>query len=244
MANINSIVSSPEIMATLRQERAIYRRGVRRRDELREKYKASPEYKQYMENEDRTPAYTEAKKVLVKAYPKALGIQRRIENVKKIMPQESRASTGVQSAFLKAFGGGSSRSSQGSNRPVGRPRGVFRHTSPITGKAIPATVYYKELRNIRRQQSNLAQQRQLAYQQAMARRGIQPQQVQAQMPQQQVIARPMPQQQQIQPQRMPIQPIQQQPRSIWNRQGYVAQEVDAFGRVRQVVRGRPESFWN
>lgn len=181
----------------------------------------------------------------------------RVQQVKKFLIKDripgklpqGRPETRVQSAFLKMFGQGQairSKTSTG-NRGVGRPRGVFRHTSPITGKPIPAAIYYKELRAVRRHQSNLAQQRQLAIQQNMARQGITPQQAQQielirqlqarQMPVQQAISRPMPSQAQIQAQEMPQ-------RSIWNRgQGQIVQDAGLFGR-RLIRTGVPESFWN
>ena len=127
------------------------------------------------------------------------------------------------------------QSSQGNKTgKVGRPRGIFQWRSPISGKPIPATQYYKELRFVKRYQENLAKQRLIAYQQELAKRGINPQQAQqiqmqrAQQPQQ-------PQQ--------PIQPQQPQQRSIWNRQGWVESDWGLFGR-RQVVRGTPQAMWN
>jgi hypothetical protein len=130
------------------------------------------------------------------------------------------------------------------NRNVGRPASVFKHISQLTGKPVPAQIYNKEMRFIRRRQNDLATQRLLAMQQQMARQGITPQQAQQiqlqrqlqarQIPMQQVIARPMP----------PNQGNQPQNPSIWNRQGYIDTEVDILGNKRQVVRGRPESFWN
>jgi len=117
-----------------------------------------------------------------------------------------------------------------SSRGVGRPRGVYKNPANV-----PAAVWYK----IQRQQRRLAQIRSQqisdAQIQAMARRGVPPQI--AQQIQQQRMS-PQPQQPQ-----QPIQPQQPQQRSIWNRQGWVESDWGLFGR-RQVVRGRPESFWN
>ena len=165
----------------------------------------------------------------------------------------------VGKAFFAMFGaGGSSGQKQTQskgNRSVGRPRAVFIHRSPLTGKPVPAQIYNKEMRFIRRRQNDIATQRQLQLQQQLAQRGITPQQAQQmelmrqlqarqvqmqprQMPTPQVIQRPMPQQAQIQAQEMPPQ------RSIWNRQqGQVVQDAGLFGR-RLIKTGTVESFWN
>lgn len=161
----------------------------------------------------------------------------------------------VQSAFLKMFGQGQAVKSQKGQKNVGRPRSVYVHRSPLTGKPVPAQVYNKEMRFIRRRQSDIATQRQLQIQQNMARQGITPQQAQQielqrylqarqprQMPTQQVIVQPMPSQAQDMPQAGQVQPPQQP--SIWRRQqGQIVTDSGLFGR-RLIRTQTPESFWN
>jgi len=147
---------------------------------------------------------------------------------------------------FSGFTGGTQSTSQ-SNRSVGRPKGVYRNTYNV-----PAQQYYK----IQRQQKRLAQMRaeqiQQARLQALAQRGINPQQAQMieqnrlqqmqqaqQMPNQ---PRQMPQVQQNIPQAGQVQGSTQQ--SIWRNNSYLAQEVGVDGRLKTVVRGSALSFWN
>lgn len=60
---------------------------------------------------------------------------------------------------------------------VGRPRMSYRHHSPFSGKSIPATQYYAEIRMIKRQQQNVAERINQARQQAFARQGVPPNQL-------------------------------------------------------------------
>lgn len=61
----------------------------------------------------------------------------------------------------------------------GRPSGVYIHTSPITGKPIPALDYYAQIKTLRRrardQAATTSQRSILQQQQMLARRGIPPQ---------------------------------------------------------------------
>jgi hypothetical protein len=163
-------------------------------------------------------------------------------------PEGTKSGTKVQSAFLKTFAGVQPKSSKG-NKSVGRPRNIDVHRSPLTGKPVPAQIYNKEMRFIRRRQQDMATQRQLQLQQQFANRGITPQQAQMIELQRQLQARQV----QMQPRQMPTQQvismppptqIQAQQPSIWRRQGYLAEEVDILGNRKQVVRGTPQSFWN
>lgn len=101
----------------------------------------------------------------------------------------------------------------------GRPSGVFKHTSPLTGQKVPATTYYSHLKEARRRLRTQAQQSRIREQTAMARRGVPPQITR--MRQMQRIQQPQyPQQiQQVQeyPQQIPTQypPLQgQQPYKV------------------------------
>lgn len=60
-------------------------------------------------------------------------------------------------------------------RGPGRPAGVYKHTSPITGKKVPATEYYQHLKQRRRRMKETATQAQIREQAIMARRGVPPQ---------------------------------------------------------------------
>jgi hypothetical protein len=169
-------------------------------------------------------------------------------------------------AFSNAFGG----TSRGGQSHPGRPKQVYVHRSPFTGKPIPAPLYYKEMRAFKNLQQNKAETIQTQRTRQYAQRGIPPQQmqqIQQQVQQQQVIRqmqmqRPQPQQYQqpyqTQPQPQMVQPqqLQQQaqqlpngtviPRgnSVWKfRRGIVGTEGGLMGR-QQKVYGLPESFWN
>jgi hypothetical protein len=61
------------------------------------------------------------------------------------------------------------------SRPVGRPAGVYKWTSPLTGQKVPATVYYKHQREARRRMRTRFQQARMREQAVMARRGVPPQ---------------------------------------------------------------------
>lgn len=180
------------------------------------------EYKEYYQKAKQIAGkYAEAEKQVIQAK-------------RKISKSEGRPSRKVQSAFLSAFAGVKPKSKGGK---VGRPRGILKHISPLTGKPIPAQQYYSELRFIRRKQSQLASQRQLAILQQMARRGIPQRQNQpTQMPTQQVIVRPVPSKQ--------IPQQFQSNQSIWNRRGFIDEEADIMGNRRRIIRGTPQSFWN
>ena len=102
----------------------------------------------------------------------------------------------------------------------GRPKSVFIHRSPFTGKPIPAPQFYKEMRAFRRVQAQQADVVQQQQQQRFARQGVAPQQIQnvvEQRMRQQFIQQQMQQQPQMQPrpvQQMPPQfqrPVQQAP---------------------------------
>lgn len=168
----------------------------------------------------------------------------------------------LPSNLMKMYGGatgGASQQSQG-QRPVGRPRGEFKHRSPFTGKPIPAQVYNKQIRQFRRvqeQQANQIDRQQISQ---LAKRGIPPEQAmqivnarqmqsvqQPQLSQEQIrqlMIQKIQEQNQI-PQQM-REPIQSQAvRPIWRRQGTIRYERDIFGNIKVVEGGNnPKNFWN
>lgn len=178
----------------------------------------------------------------------------------------------LQRQFGGVFGGNQSSSQQGT-RPVGRPSGEFKHRSPFTGKPIPATEYYKQIRAFRRLREQRARQvaRQVDTQQVqqLARRGIPPEQAK-QIVDQRQLQQVMPQQipQRINPQLPPEvqrrifiqQQIQQAQQQIPQRRNVFASQVpsnlprygrrgqfiegDAFGNPKLKTFGDETSFWN
>jgi len=87
-------------------------------------------------------------------------------------------SSNLQRTFGGVFGGQTRQS--GSKQRVkegpGRPRGDFKHRSPFTGQPIPATVFYKQIKEFRRLQEQRANQVDQQQVQQLAKRGIPPQQ--------------------------------------------------------------------
>lgn len=79
--------------------------------------------------------------------------------------------------FGGAFGGQRVNVQKGKTGP-GRPRGEFKHRSPFNGQPLPATEYYKQVREFRRVQQQTANQIDSQQIQNLARRGIPPQQAQ------------------------------------------------------------------
>jgi len=211
-----------------------------------------------------------ARKEAIKNFAK-----KRYEEIKKYKLPKKRSSAfkkatnaygyrkSLSSNLMRTFGGAtggvriSSGSQQQGKRPVGRPRGEFKHRDPQTGQPIPATVYYKRIKELKRMAQQQAQQRDLQAIQALAKRGIPPEQAKQIVDQQQLQSVGVqPQQfQQIQqtkfqnpynqpnniPQGMPVGPQNQ---TIWRgRRGVVGKDAGLFG-AREVVYGLPESFWN
>jgi hypothetical protein len=166
-------------------------------------------------------------------------------------------------AFSNAFGG-TTRGGQSHSR---RPKQVYVHRSPFTGKPIPAPLYYKEMRAFKNLQTNKAENIQVQRTRQYAQRGVPPQQIQ-QVQQQQAIRqiqmqRP-PQQQQVQqpyqtqphPQMVQPQQLQQQAQQLPNgtviplgtrvwkfQRGVVGEEGGLFGKQKKIY-GAEQSFWN
>lgn len=58
----------------------------------------------------------------------------------------------------------------------GRPRGDFKHIDPFTGKPIPATLYYKRVKDFKRIAEQTSRQEDLQAIQQLSKRGIPPEQ--------------------------------------------------------------------
>jgi hypothetical protein len=192
-----------------------------------------------------------------------------VGKVIKSIPKNVSYRKELSSNLMKQFTGGSEKTN-----PVGRPRGSLKWRSPFTGKPIPATEYYKEVRQFKKIQLQRAEQNAQRRMQEMARQGIpqnpiqsqaQPVQVPNQM--RPVQMRPV-QMRQIRPVQVPMQRQMQRPNRpmpnqmrqvpnqgqrvvvnrstpVWKyRRGDLAQERDAFGRIKIVERGSPQVFWN
>jgi hypothetical protein len=194
-----------------------------------------------------------------------------VSKVIKSIPKNVSYRKELSSNLMKSFTGGSNKSSA----PVGRPRGSLKWRSPFTGKPVPATEYYKEVRQFKKIQIQRAEQNAQRRMQEMARQGIpqnpvqsqaQPVQVPNQVTQMQrpVQVRPV-QMRQIRPVQMrgqmqrPNRPMPNQMQvpnqgqrvvvnrstPVWKyRRGDLAQEKNAFGRIKIVERGSPQGFWN
>ncbi len=146
---------------------------------------------------------------------------------------------------------------------AGRPKKVYVHTSPLSGKPVPAQVYYAHMRqfkNIQARRVEDAKERQIV---EYAKRGISPEQIaqiQAQQRQQRLIEQ---YQRNVQTQSQQIQghqtqyPNQQRQAEqlhegavvdkstrVWRfRRGVVGTEGGLAGRQKKIY-GLPSSFWN
>jgi len=137
---------------------------------------------------------------------------RTIARKRKVIRVLKKAVAGVEPRYKK-FGVGVRRiiMKEGRRQKVkagpGRPAGVYKHISPLTGKRVPATTYYSHRKEARRRLRTQAQQSQIREQAMMARRGVPPQVTR--MRQMQRIQQPQfpPQIQQVQqyPKQIPIQ---------------------------------------
>lgn len=183
--------------------------------------------------------------------------------------------------YRKALSSNLTRTFSGQQRPStqqrvkagpGRPAGPasYKHRDPQTGQPIPATLYYKRIKEVRRQAQQAAQLRDLKAIQELGKRGIPPQQAQQivdskqlqsvgvqpqQFQQQQAQQQFTPEQlRQMQLQQMQQQQYQQQAQQngqvipqgtrVWKyRRGVVGEEGGLNGRVQKVY-GVPQSFWN
>ena len=189
---------------------------------------------------------------------------KKITKAVKYRPRLSASLLNIGAGFSS---GGRVKSSQRRVKEgPGRPRGDFKHRDPQTGQPIPATVYYKRVKELRRQQQQQAQQisQQVDAQQLqqLAKRGIPPEQakqiidqrqlqsvgVQPQMSEfqrQQLILQQLRQQQMQTPSQQAFNRPSQAVIPIWRRQNVIRYERDIFGNVKAVEGGNnPKNFWN
>lgn len=191
-----------------------------------------------------------------------------IKNISKAYGYRKVLSSNLQRQFGGVFGGSNSNPQQQGTRPVGRPSGPasYKHRSPFNGQLIPATEYYKQIRDFRRiqaQRANQVDQKQVSQ---LANRGIPPEQAKqiVDSRQERIVVQP----QRINPNLPPeiqrqllIQQLRQQypqqqnerynpyasqvPRNIpkYGRRGEFI-EGDAFGKPRIKIFGDEKSFWN
>jgi len=154
----------------------------------------------------------------------------------------------------------------------GRPPKSFKHTSPLSGKPVPAEVYYEHMRQFKRLQQRRVEDMKEQKIRELAKRGIPPSQIQqyeqarlqAQQNQiqnqnqvknqnpellrrialQRQIEQQMRQRQVQNPNQLPNGTVVPRGTRIWKfRRGVVGEDWTAFGR-KKVLRGTPESFWN
>ena len=116
----------------------------------------------------------------------------------------------------------------------GRPAGVYKHISPLTGQKVPATTYYSHLKEARRRLRTQARQAQMKEQTIMARRGVPPQVTR--MRQMQRIQQPQ-DSQQVQEYPQQIQQVQQYPQQIPIQQ-LPLQRQQQFRAVKEIMTGR------
>lgn len=219
-------------------------------------------YKQFKKEQDKlakTQVATKRKELVKKVYKKIPQPKNRA--VVKTFAKAYKPSKTLSSTLLGYANSGSTTDT----RPVGRPAGVVKHRSPFTGKPVPSQVYYAQVREVKRQQQDMANQVQLKQQMELAKKGVPPNQIQSiiqkrmeqQFIQQQIQKsqqRQMPQQvQQINP-KVNIHNINQtnlqegqviqKMNKIWKFQrGTVGYEGSLNGRVKKIY-GLEESFFN
>lgn len=153
-------------------------------------------------------------------------------------------------------------------KSVGRPKNLFKHTSPLTGKPVPAEIYYSHMREFKRLQQQRVEDMKEQKIRELAKKGIPPNQIQEyQQTQNQMTPQQLEyiRQQQILQQINARQPTQQrlteeqarqlskqlpngtvinQSTSVWKgRRATVDEDWGLFGR-RKVLRGLPSSFFN
>jgi len=144
---------------------------------------------------------------------------------------------------------------------AGRPAKVFKHTSPLSGKPVPAEVYYAHMRQFKNIQARRVEDAKEQQIRAYAKKGIPPsqiQQIQERIRQQKLLEQiqaqrqPQPQvqqnqypTQQRQAEQLPEGTVVDRSTRVWKfRRGTVDTQVDIMGNRKQVLRGTPESFWN
>jgi len=130
----------------------------------------------------------------------------------------------------------------------GRPRGIYKHKDPFTGKPIPATLFYRRIREYKRVQQQMANKKDLEAIKQLAKRGIPPEQAKEIIDRSQLQnvqgQRQNIQIKQVVPRQIPNNYPSQAVRPIWrNREGWLDYDWTIAGK-KVVVRGTPQSFWN
>jgi len=127
--------------------------------------------------------------------------------------------------LINLYGGGGTRTSSSKRRVKegpGRPRGDYKHRDPQTGQPIPATLFYKRIKEVKRQAEQSARLRDIRAVQELSKRGIPPSQAQQIVDSRQlqrVGVQPQQfQQVQMQPQRIPTQMSPEMQRQLFIQQ--------------------------
>lgn len=190
--------------------------------------------------------------------------QKKINRIKKTFkvgykPQLSKKLLSYANAF------NSPQQSQGKRSSAGRPKMVYIHTSPLTGKPVPAPQYYKDVRLFRRLQAQRVEDMKEQQLRQYSQQGIAPNQIQNYQAQQNQIRqlqqiqrlqqlqqqRNMQQQMQypqnvqnVNPQQLPNGMVIPMGNRIWRFQrGVVGEEGGLFGKQKKIY-GAESSFWN
>lgn len=225
-------------------------------------------YEQYIKNEK-----VKAQKQANEKYKKFIKSKKKdIAKKSNKMEKRTNAATKIYKSAKKMYGYNPKLSNTlmkfaNANQTAGRPKKVYKHTSPLSGKPVPAEVYYSHMRkfkNIQARKIEDAKERRIV---EYAKKGYSPEQVaniqqriKQQKFQQFIKEKAMREQRQsqIQPQRPQAQEQTQQQEAdklregtavdkstrVWkHRVGTVSNEGGAFGRKKKIY-GLPSSFWN
>ena len=162
---------------------------------------------------------------------------------------------------MRTYGGvssGTRKSTQRVKEGPGRPRGDYKHRDPQTGQPIPATLFYKRIKEVKRQAEQSARLRDIQSVQEMSKRGLPPSQAQQIVDARQLQSvgvqpqqfQPQFQQVQMQPQRIPNQISPEMQRQLFiqqlqmQRQQPQGQLTPDQIRVLQMQRGTaPRQIW-
>lgn len=83
-----------------------------------------------------------------------------------------RIASGVRGRKVRA-----GKKAKGLKRPVGRPKGVFKHRDPRTGRPVPATTFYRIKRGLKRRAKQVETRAEFAQRMRLARQGLSPEEV-------------------------------------------------------------------
>lgn len=215
-------------------------------------------YKQYLKEQKKLAqkqVTSKYKKSAVKKYKKLDKTSKKVERTAKKGFKEATKAYGYKRKLSQTLMG----FANANNPPqasAGRPKSVFKHTSPLSGKPVPAQVYYAHMRqfkNIQARRVEDAKERQIK---EYAKRGIHPSQIQMiqerlrqqklleQVQRQRQVPIQQNQIQQTQAEQLPDGTVVDESTRVWrHRRGVVDTDWTAFGK-KKVVRGTPGSMWN